>query len=147
MQKGNMRIPRCARGNAESERMVFRQSEIIRMSFIYISERAGRKGVPGVYRNHIESGPQLCREGVLRFGFALRQVHGGIIHPHLRAATRSIELSFPCRPERFQHSTHRGIVSRSLFLEAEYRDSRSNLYRPSSFAESSALAHALTDCF
>src|ERR1700722_7125811 len=81
MQQRNMRIPRCARGNAESERMVFRQAEIIRMSFIYKSERARRTSVPGVRRNHIESGSQVGPEGAFRFGFVPRQVHGGHITP------------------------------------------------------------------
>src|SRR6266481_10017009 len=81
MQKRNMRIPGCSRGNAESERMVFRQTEIIGMSSIYKSDRARRISVPGVRRNHVEGGSQLCLEGAFRFGFVPRQVHGGHITP------------------------------------------------------------------
>src|SRR5580704_11440470 len=68
MQKENMRIPCCARGNTESERMVFRQTEIIRMSFIYKSERARWISVPGVRRYYFQSRPQLRLKDLFRFG-------------------------------------------------------------------------------
>ena len=81
MQKEKMRIPRCACGNAESERMVFRQTEIIRMSFIYKSERAGRISVPGVRRNYLQSRLQLRLKDVFRFGLVSWRGHGGHLTP------------------------------------------------------------------
>jgi hypothetical protein len=81
MQKGNMRIPRCARGNAESERMVFRQTEIIRMSFIYKSERARRISVPGVGRYYLQSRSQLRLKDLFRFGLVSWRDHGRHITP------------------------------------------------------------------
>src|ERR1700720_3112021 len=81
MQKGNMRIPRCARGNAESERMVFWQTEIIRMSFIYKSESARRNSVPGVRRYHFQSRSQLRLKDLFRFGLVSWRGHGRHITP------------------------------------------------------------------
>src|ERR1700730_5929819 len=99
MQKGNMRIPRCARGNAESERMVFRQTEIVRMSFIYKSERARRISVPGVRRNHVEGGSQLCLEGAFRFGFVSWRGHGRHITPReIHTGNDPVVSIGRCRP-------------------------------------------------
>ena len=50
-----MRIPLSASIDAEPERMVFRETEVIRTSFIHEGERAGRDSVPGVRRNQIKS--------------------------------------------------------------------------------------------
>jgi hypothetical protein len=76
MQKGDMGIPLCAHVDTETERMILWKTEIIRVSFIYKGERAGRGGVPGIHRKHVESGSQLRLEVVFRFEFAPRQVHG-----------------------------------------------------------------------
>src|SRR5579864_6355968 len=75
-QKRKMRIPRCARGDAESERMVFRQTEIIRMSFIYKSERARRISVPSVRRYYVQSRSQLLLKDLFRFGLVSWRSHG-----------------------------------------------------------------------
>src|SRR5580704_10471645 len=85
MQKGNMRIPGCARGNAESERMVFRQTEIIRLSFIYKSERARRISVPGVRRYYIQSRSQLRLKDLFRFGLVSWRGHGRHLTPRKSA--------------------------------------------------------------
>src|SRR5882672_11139681 len=45
--------------------MVFRESQVIRASFIDEREPAGRRSVPGVRRNHVESRLEVCLE-VLR---------------------------------------------------------------------------------
>jgi hypothetical protein len=57
-----MGIPLCACVDAESKGMVFRETKIIRSSFIYEGERAGRSSVLGIRRNYVESGLQLCFE-------------------------------------------------------------------------------------
>ncbi len=87
-----MRIPRCARGNAESERMVFRQAEIIRKPFIYKSERARRISVPGVRRYYIQSRSQLRLKDLLRFGLVSWRGHGRHLTP--RKSTRVTIGSF-----------------------------------------------------
>jgi len=46
--------------DAESKSMVFRQTKVIRLSFIHEREPAGRISVPGVRRYHVECGLQLC---------------------------------------------------------------------------------------
>jgi hypothetical protein len=50
-----MRIPLCASIDAEPERMVFRETNVIGAPFIQEGERAGRGSVPGVCRNQIKS--------------------------------------------------------------------------------------------
>jgi hypothetical protein len=60
MQKCEMGIPFSTCIHAKAEGMVFREAEVIRSSFIHESKRAGRKSVPGVRWNHIQSGLQLC---------------------------------------------------------------------------------------
>src|SRR5260370_36637432 len=102
MQKRNMRIPRCARGNAESERMVFRQTEIIRKSFICKSERARRISVPGVRRYYLQSRSQLRLKDLFRFGFVRRQVHGGHITPREihTSNDRVVQRKVPPKPVR-----------------------------------------------
>src|SRR5580692_7713729 len=62
MQEGNMGIPSCTCVDAESKGMVFRQAQVIGGSRIHEGEPTGRKSVPGICRNHIESGLQLCFE-------------------------------------------------------------------------------------
>jgi hypothetical protein len=53
--------------------MVFRRTKVIPGPFIHECERTGRKGVPGICRNHVESGLQFCFElwvllrGLLRY--------------------------------------------------------------------------------
>src|SRR5258708_1588514 len=60
MQKWNMRVP-CRTGvDAESERMILRQPEVVRTSFVDERERARRSRVPGVRRNDVQRGLQLC---------------------------------------------------------------------------------------
>src|SRR5215510_5059129 len=49
-----MGIPLCASIDAEPERMVFRETKVIRTPFIYEGERAGRDSVPGIRRNQIK---------------------------------------------------------------------------------------------
>jgi len=86
MQKENMRIPRCARGNAESEKMVFRQTEIICMSFIYKCERTRRISKPGVRRDYVQSRSQLCLKDLFRFGLvSWREAMAGILAPRKSA--------------------------------------------------------------
>src|ERR1700693_4432632 len=68
MQKGDMGIPRCASIDSPTERMVFRNTEVIRSSFIHEDEGTGGNSVPGIRRNHIESGLQLCFEWPRVFG-------------------------------------------------------------------------------
>src|SRR6266487_6102499 len=62
MQQGNMGIPLCTCVDSESKGVVFRQTKVIRGSIINECEPTGRKSVPGICRNHIESGLQLCFE-------------------------------------------------------------------------------------
>src|SRR5271165_4292297 len=68
MQKGDMGIPRCASIDSQTERMVFRNTEVIRSSFIHEDEGTGGNSVPSIRRNHIESGLQLCFEWRRVFG-------------------------------------------------------------------------------
>jgi hypothetical protein len=69
-----MRIPLSAYVESEAEGLVLGKTEVIRGSFIHEGERAGSNSVPGVRRNHIESGLQLCfKRGLLRnLGFDRR---------------------------------------------------------------------------
>ena len=64
MEKRNVGIPRSA---GEPERMIFRQTKVIRLSLIHEREAAGRIGVPGVRRYHIERGLHLCFKELFRF--------------------------------------------------------------------------------
>src|SRR3984957_11588503 len=57
-----LRISLCVCVDAESKGMVFRQTKLIPGPFIHECERTGRKGVPGICRNHIESSLQFCLE-------------------------------------------------------------------------------------
>ena len=57
-----MGIPRSDDVDSETEGMVLRETEVVRSSFIHEGERAGRSSVPGIRRNYIESGLQLCFE-------------------------------------------------------------------------------------
>src|ERR1700751_3590234 len=62
-----MGIPRCTVVDAESEGIVFRQTEVVRRTFIHEGECTGGNSVPGMRRNHVERGLQLCFErGMLR---------------------------------------------------------------------------------
>jgi hypothetical protein len=76
-----MGIPRCAHVYTETERMVFGDIEIIRMSFAYKSERTRRISVPGVHRYYVQSRSQPRLKGLLRFGLVPRKVYGGHITP------------------------------------------------------------------
>ncbi len=82
--------------------MVFRQTEIIRMSFIYKSERARRISVPGIRRYYVQSRSQLRLKDLFRFGFVPRQGHGGHITPreiHTRNE-RVVQRKAPTKPVR-----------------------------------------------
>lgn len=59
MQKRDMGIPLSAISDAESQRMVLRETKIIRSSFVNKNERSGCASVPRVRRNQIEGGLQL----------------------------------------------------------------------------------------
>ena len=61
------------------ERMLFRQTEVIRLSLIHEREPAGRVSVPGVRRYHVEPGLELCFTELLRFGFVRWRNHS---QPH-----------------------------------------------------------------
>jgi hypothetical protein len=70
-----MRVPRCAGLDPEPKRVILREAEVIRASFVYEGKRAGRGRVPGVRRNHIERGLQrsgppedAIGEGVSKLG-------------------------------------------------------------------------------
>jgi hypothetical protein len=56
MQKLNVRIPFCPSVDAVPERMVFRETKVIRTPFIQEDEPAGCIAVPGERRNQIKSG-------------------------------------------------------------------------------------------
>ena len=49
--------------------MIFRQTEIIRKSFIYKSERARRISALGARRYYLQSRSQLRLKDLFRFGF------------------------------------------------------------------------------
>src|ERR1700739_1875754 len=55
------------------------------MSFIYKSERAGRKGVPGVRRYYFQRRSQLRLNDLFRFGLVSRGRHGWHITPRKSA--------------------------------------------------------------
>jgi hypothetical protein len=57
-----MGIPLSADVESETERVVFGKTKVICTSFIYEDESAGRSSVPGIRRNDVESGLQLCFE-------------------------------------------------------------------------------------
>src|SRR5260221_7991311 len=77
MQHRDMRVPRSVRDASSSKRMIRRQTQVVRQSLVHEGEPAGRTGVPGVSRNHVERGLQL------RFK---RTIHA----PNLRLELRSI---------------------------------------------------------
>src|SRR6266850_4070771 len=68
MQQRDMGVPLCANVDAETQGMILGKTEVIRSSFIHKSEPAGRSRVPGIRRNHIQSGSELCQESGLFFG-------------------------------------------------------------------------------
>jgi hypothetical protein len=49
--------------------MLFRQTEVIRLSLIHEREPAGRVSIPGVRRYYVERGLQLGFKELFRFGF------------------------------------------------------------------------------
>src|ERR1700739_62339 len=51
--EGKMGVPLCANVDAETQRMIFRKTKVVRSSFVHEGEPAGRRGVPGVRGNHI----------------------------------------------------------------------------------------------
>src|ERR1700752_4420466 len=65
MQQRDMSVPLCANVDAETQGMIFRKAKVIRSSFIHEGEPAGRSRVPGIRRNHVQSGSQLGRESGL----------------------------------------------------------------------------------
>jgi len=64
--------------------MLFRQTEVIRLSLIHGCEPAGRVSVPGVRRYHVERGLQLCFEELFRFGFVWWRGHSQHHTPELK---------------------------------------------------------------
>jgi len=64
--------------------MLFRQTEVIRLSLIHECEPAGRVSVPGVRRYHVERGLQLCFEELFRFGFVWWRGHSQHHTPELK---------------------------------------------------------------
>ena len=62
MQEGEKGVPRGAGLDTESQRMVARETEVIRATRIDEGEPAGRCRVPGVGRNLVEGGLQLRLE-------------------------------------------------------------------------------------
>src|SRR4051812_30879343 len=89
MQPGNMGIPCSPNIDSETERMVFRETKVIRNSFIHEGERAGRSSVPSVRRNYIESGLQLCfeqrRSYIHRMTQIFRRRHLYLRHSNINA--------------------------------------------------------------
>src|SRR6266851_7523911 len=65
MEQLEMRVPGYAGLDAEPERMVARETKIIRIPVIDERESAGRHRVPGKRGNRIESGSQLCRKRLI----------------------------------------------------------------------------------
>ena len=61
-----MRIPRGADRDAEPERMIFWETQVVCTPFIYEGEATGRSSVPSVCRYHVERGLQLCLEEMFR---------------------------------------------------------------------------------
>src|SRR5712692_3335291 len=53
MHEGKMGVPLCANVDAETQRMIFRKSKVVRSSFVHEGEPAGRRRVPGMRGNHI----------------------------------------------------------------------------------------------
>src|SRR5258705_6214399 len=53
MHEGKMGVPLCANVDAETQRMIFRKTKVVRSSFVHEGEPAGRRGVPGMRGNHI----------------------------------------------------------------------------------------------
>ena len=72
VQQGDMGIPLSANVDSETERVVFGKAKVIRSSFIYEGERAGRSSVPGIRRNYVERGSQLRLKELFRFGFHIQ---------------------------------------------------------------------------
>jgi hypothetical protein len=65
MQQLEMGVPGDAGLDAEAQRVVGRETQIVRIPVIDERERAGRQRVPGERRNRIEGGLQLCRERLI----------------------------------------------------------------------------------
>jgi len=88
-----MRIPRCACGNAESERMVFRQTEIIRKSFIY--KMSAPDG--SAYQVYAGITSRVARNCASRARFDADSCPGeamaGILHPEIRFCSTARQLS------------------------------------------------------
>src|SRR5258705_12469151 len=115
MQQGNKGIPRSASVDSETERMVFRETKVIRNSFIYEGKRAGRCSVPGVRRNYIESGLQLCfeqrRSCIHRKTQIFRRRHLYLWHSNINAQAWGLLLS-----SGFQELFRGAEASSSAFL-------------------------------
>ena len=59
MQQRDMGVPRCARVDSQAQRMVTRETEVIRAAGVDEGEPAGGIRVPGVGRDLVERGLQL----------------------------------------------------------------------------------------
>src|SRR6476620_11269242 len=126
MQQGDMGIPLRANFDSETERMVFRDAKVVRSAFIHESEGAGRESVPGIRRNHIECGLQLCFERAAFFGtFTVLDVDARpkpfhyvpmfIMERHLPVQKRAT-CSVPTSNRRFGHERFPTSQSRTPFL-------------------------------
>src|SRR5258705_12048991 len=65
MEQLEMGVPGDARLHAEAQRMVARETQVVRIPVIDERERSRRQRVPGERRNRIEGGLQLCRERLI----------------------------------------------------------------------------------
>src|SRR5260370_15974708 len=61
MQQPDMGVPSSANADAETQGMIFWKTKVVRRASIHEGETAGRRRVPGMCRDHIQSGLQLCR--------------------------------------------------------------------------------------
>jgi hypothetical protein len=52
MHEGKMGVPLCANVDAETQRVIFRKTKVVRSSFVHKGEPAGRRRVPGKRGNH-----------------------------------------------------------------------------------------------
>src|ERR1700675_1442458 len=84
-----MRVPRRAGLDPEPKRVIFREAEVIRVSFVYEGERAGRSRIPGVRRNDIECGLQPCLKRVIHLSA-----------PHLKLSCAAIRARNSSPPKR-----------------------------------------------
>ena len=108
MQKEEMGVPLCAHVDTETETMIVRETEIIRMSFIYKSERAMRISVPGVRRNYVEGGSQLRLKGhYAGFGPATA---GQFLNVLIGAVVVIVKPAFPKSPESSVDHQPRAVI-------------------------------------